>query len=169
MENFVTHRTALILHAVSASVALLVGPWQFLPGIRLRRPWLHRYFGRTYAATVLTAWVASIPIALHAETGKVAAIGFLALGGFWVVTTAVAVSFILRRRVAQHRRWMIRSYALTAAAITLRIYLGLSGALGISFAEAYPAIAWLCWVPNLLIVEIFLLRGSEKVAGAPAR
>ena len=156
VENFVTHRTALVVHAVSASVALLIGPWQFLQTIRQRRPWLHRYGGRLYAAAVLIAWMASIPIALHAETGTVASIGFLALGVAWVAATAVAVVFILRRRIAQHRRWMIRSYALTAAAITLRVYLGLSGALDIPFAEAYPAIAWLCWVPNLLIAEIAL-------------
>ncbi len=154
----------MVVHAVSASVALLIGPWQFLTTVRQRRPWLHRYGGRIYAGAVLIAWSASIPVALHAETGKVASIGFLALGALWIATTAIAVALILRRRIALHRRWMIRSYALTTAAITLRIYLGLSGVLDIPFVEAYPVIAWLCWVPNLLFTEIVLLYSSQKQA-----
>ncbi|MGX5801192.1 DUF2306 domain-containing protein [Bradyrhizobium sp. Arg314] len=164
VENFVTHRTALVVHAVSASIALLVGPWQFLTPLRQRRPWLHRYGGRTYALAVLIAWLASIPVALHAETGTVASVGFLALGVVWVATTAVGVFLILRRRTALHRRWMIRSYALTAAAITLRIYLGLAGAMNMPFIEAYPVIAWLCWVPNLLFAEIVLHRSRDKLS-----
>ena len=95
---------------------------------------------------MLIAWVASIPVALHAETGTIASAGFLALGAAWIATTAVSVVLILRRRLALHRSWMIRSYALTASAITLRIYLGLGAALAIPFVGSRPAIAWLCWV-----------------------
>jgi hypothetical protein len=48
---------------------------------------------------------------------------------------------------------MIRNFSLTFAAVTLRIYVPLSIALGIPFEQAYPAIAWLCWVPNLAVAE----------------
>jgi hypothetical protein len=63
-----------------------------------------------------------------------------------------------------HRRWMIRSYALTLAAVTLRIYLPASMLLGIPFPVAYPAIAWLCWVPNLLVAQWMI--GSRPALGA---
>jgi hypothetical protein len=59
-----------------------------------------------------------------------------------------------------HREWMIRSYALCLAAVTLRLYLPLAALGGIPFEEAYPAIAWLCWVPNLVAAEWFFVRGS---------
>jgi hypothetical protein len=52
-------------------------------------------------------------------------LGILTLGAAWIVATGLAIWFILRGDAIQHRRWMIRSYALTAAAITLRIYLHL--------------------------------------------
>jgi hypothetical protein len=44
---------------------------------------------------------------------------------------------------------MIRSFALTFAAATLRIY-QLSLAAGLNPADSYPVVAWLCWVPDRL-------------------
>ena len=65
------------------------------------------------------------------------------------MATGLAVQFILRGDASRHRRWMIRSYALTAAAITLRIYLPLIFVFHWSFA-------WLCWIPNALAIEVYL-------------
>jgi len=80
----------------------------------------------------------------------------LALGAGWIVTTGMAVRLILRGDAQAHRRWMIRSFALTAAAITLRMYLPLIFVFHCPFSVGYPAIAWLCWVPNLLGAEVYL-------------
>jgi Predicted membrane protein (DUF2306) len=60
---------------------------------------------------------------------------------------------------------MYRSYALTLAAVALRIYMPLSFALGIGFEDAYQVVSWLCWVPNLVFVEAWLLP-REYQAGA---
>jgi uncharacterized membrane protein len=164
LTNFVTHRAALTIHAAAAAIALLIGPWQFLPGLRARHPRVHRVLGRTYAAAVFLGWIASLFVAVHAQTGRVASAGFLALGLCWVTATAVAIVNILRGRIAAHRRWMIRSYALTAAAITLRIYLVSALALNLDFVVFYPVIAWLCWVPNAVFAELALrIGGGRKV------
>ena len=56
---------------------------------------------------------------------------------------------------------MIRSYAVTLAALTLRLYLPLSQAAGIEFVAAYQVISWLCWVPNLLFAE-WVVLGSRR-------
>lgn len=169
LTNFVTHRTAFRVHAASASVALLAGPWQFRRGLRQRRPVVHRVVGRLYVAAVAIGWIASIPVALHAQTGLLASAGFLSLGLCWISATTIGLLTILRGRVADHRRWMIRSYALTAAAITLRIYLGTAATLHLPFNLAYPAIAWLCWAPNLLVTEIALrLSTALPRSSAPA-
>ena len=65
--------------------------------------------------------------------------------------------------VASHRRWMMRNYALTFGAVTLRIQLGLlTGPLGFAFAQAYPLVAWLAWVPNLIVVEWWLLQRKPQ-------
>ena len=75
----------------------------------------------------------------------------------WVGTTWVAYLQIRRGNVDVHRAWMVRSYALTLAAVTLRIEIPLFLLSGISFEEAYPVIAWLCWVPNLLVAEWLII------------
>jgi len=49
-----------------------------------------------------------------------------------------------------------RSYVLTAAAITLRIYLPLVFVFHWPFAIGYPAIALLCWIPNVIAAELYL-------------
>jgi len=163
LANVLTHRDALTIHACAASVALIIGPWQFLPGLRRRRLNLHRVLGRCYAASVLVGWLASIIVALHAQTGACAAAGFLALGLCWITATFMAVWKITHGEIAAHRRWMIRSYALTAAGITLRIYLGTALGLQLPFVVAYPIIAWLCWVPNAVGAEIVLrVRQGRK-------
>ena len=54
---------------------------------------------------------------------------------------------------------MVRSFALTAAAVTLRIYLGFVPVLEVPFVDAYRAISFLCWVPNLLVAEWYLRSG----------
>jgi hypothetical protein len=53
---------------------------------------------------------------------------------------------------------MVRNFALTFAAVTLRFYLPGSVAAGIAFELAYPVIAWLCWLPNIVIAELLFNR-----------
>ncbi len=160
LPNYFDRHGWLITHAVFSSVALLTGPWQFLPGFRARFMGWHRWTGRVYCGAVLAGWIASLPIAAHAQTGAVASAGFLCLGAAWVGSTAMAWTSIRRRRVEAHREWMVRSYALTAAAITLRMYLPLAIVAGVPIATSYPIIAWICWVPNLIFAE-WLVRGRR--------
>lgn len=53
---------------------------------------------------------------------------------------------------------MIRSFALTCAAVTLRLYLLILFGLPIPFVQGYRAISFLCWVPNLIVAEYYLRR-----------
>lgn len=61
-------------------------------------------------------------------------------------------------RWSVHRRWMIRSWSLTLAAVTLRIYLPVVIITGLPFAFSYQVVAFLAWVPNLLLAEWLLRR-----------
>jgi hypothetical protein len=156
LDNFSQRRVALSLHALGGAIALLAGPLQFVPRFRESNWNRHRFLGWIYCGAVLLGWCASLWIAPHAQTGWIASSGFLALGASWIAATGLAVRCILRADAIRHRRWMIRSYALTAAAITLRIYLPLIFVFHWPFSVAYPAIAWLCWIPNALAAEVYL-------------
>ena len=63
------------------------------------------------------------------------------------------------------RAWMTRSYALTFAAVTLRLYLPVAIIAHWDFDASYRAISFLCWVPNLIVAEAWLrLRTSRPLA-----
>ncbi len=149
----------IVIHAAGAATALLVGPVQFLSALRQNKPFLHRILGRIYVAGCLIGGVSALVLATGVSTGPVTGIGFGTLGVAWLLTTGVALRAVLSGRIASHRRWMVRSFALTLAAVTLRIYLPLSDVLGIGFAASYPVIAWLCWVPNMALAEWYLRSG----------
>jgi hypothetical protein len=56
---------------------------------------------------------------------------------------------------------MIRSAALTLAAVTLRLYLPFL-AMSMGFELGYSLVAWLCWVPNILFAEWLLRRDTQR-------
>jgi hypothetical protein len=124
--------------------------------------------GRTYVVAVLVGGLGALPMALVSEHGWITHLGFGLLAVVWMFTTARGYLAIRAHDEPTHRRWMMRSYALTFAAVTLRIYIPISELAGIPFPSAYRVISWLCWVPNLLLVEWMLRRTSAPVAPAAA-
>jgi uncharacterized membrane protein len=147
-DVFIRREFVLGLHIAGALVALAAGPWQFMKKRRV-----HRIVGRAYVAGVAVGGVGGLALATTAHGGLVASLGFAGLAIAWLATTATGLVMIRTGRIAEHRRWMVRSFALTFAAVTLRLQLGLYGALelDVAFADAYAVIAWSCWVPNLVV------------------
>lgn len=152
---------ALYAHIGVAPVALAIMPVQFSARIRLGRPVLHRWLGRIYAIAILISGVAGLSLAINSSAGVLAATGFGLLAVLWLITTARAVWLAMKRRIAEHQVWMVRSAALTFAAVTLRLYLPLLTA-AFGFDTGYPPVAWLCWVPNLIVAEWWLARRRTR-------
>lgn len=168
ITNLLTQRELLVLHAVGSGVALMLGPWQFVTRLRTRRPRLHRAIGWTYAASLLLGGLMSLPLAAQADGGVVAQLGFGLLGVLWLVTTSIALAHIRARRVAQHRRWMLRSFVLTAGGITLRLQIVAGNVLDVPIEAYYTALAWTSWLPQALLLEWWLRRRApEKGQLAP--
>jgi Predicted membrane protein (DUF2306) len=123
--------------------------------------------GATYVASATALGVSGLILAPTAYTGLVASAGFTVLDLAMLFTTWTAVRMILAGRYGEHRRWMIRSFSLIMAGVMLRvwspIYDGLAavGIVDFSFETAYAAIAWLCWVPNLLLAIWFTRHPAE--------
>lgn len=165
-ERLVTIPIAVVTHLVAAGVALAVGPWQLNSRFRIRFLNLHRWMGRTYVIAVILGGAAGLVLATVSQGGLAAHIGFGLLGVLWVAAAGAAYRRIRAGDQAAHRRWMIRSYSLAFAAVTLRIYVPLSVVAGIPFDAAYQTIAWLCWVPNLVVAEWLIL---DRAPIAPTR
>lgn len=154
---------AALAHFLFGGIAMLLGPWQFLTGRGARRSATHRLTGYAYAVGAVVGGGAGLVLAPFAQFGTVSAIGFGLLGLGTVATTVIAVLRARARDIADHRRWMVRSYALILAAVTLRFQIPLSLMAGLSFPVVYPIIAWACWVPNALVAE-WLVRHRGGVA-----
>jgi hypothetical protein len=114
--------------------------------------------GKIYVFGILIGSVAAFCSAWFASTGWVAAVGFMGLAIAWFYTTFRAYQAIRRGQIRNHQEWMFRSYATTLSAVTLRIILPLElAAFQLPFSVAYPIVAWLCWIPNLIFVEWWLV------------
>lgn len=154
----------LPLHAGAAAAALLLGPFQFWSRPDGRRALWHRLTGALYIAACLVGGGAGLVLALGTIAGPVAMTGFGLLGLSVIYTTGQGLRTVLARRYAEHRRWMIRSFSLILAAVTLRLYLPAAALLGYDFMPAYVVISWLCWVPNLIAAELFFVRARPRLA-----
>ena len=165
-----SHSLGIYTHVFGALFALLLGPWQFSTRLRAARPTLHRWMGRAYLAIgVFVGGLAGLYMAFHAFGGIVAQSGFGLLAVLWLYTGMRAYSAIRKGDVTSHRRWMVRNFALSFAAVTLRLWLPGSVASGIAFEVAYPVIAWACWVPNLIVAELAFNRTTgAAMQGAQA-
>ncbi len=148
----------LLVHVVGGMTALLTGPWQLATRLRRRLLRVHGLTGALYVAGAAAGGCAGLLLAPTAHGGAVSSLGFGALAVGWLATTGVGLRMALTGRYADHRRWMLRSYSLAFAAVTLRLLLGLHSGLEaagvpvVRFDTAYQAIAWLSWLPQLLLV-----------------
>lgn len=161
---YTAHLTMLITHIVGSMLAILIGPFQFLPNLRKGRLLkIHRWLGRTYLLSVLFGGLAGLYMAQLAYGGTISHLGFSGLAILWLYTGFMAYKNIRNKNIEQHRHWMIRNYALTFAGVMLRLWVPLSGAAGIDFLMAYRAISWLAWVPNLLVAQWIIHRWPQSL------
>ena len=147
-----------LTHMLIAPIALLVGPFQFIPQLRDKRPALHRWMGRTYVAACLIAGVGALATAPYASGGPVASLGFGTLAILWIASTAGAWRAAVRRDFALHRKLMLYSFAMTFGAVTLRLQIPL-GIMVFGFADYRSMSPWLsftAWVPNVLAIWLYL-------------
>ena len=156
-----------LLHVLGGTVALILGPWQFWTRLRDRALSLHRWFGRVYLSAVLVGGAAGLYMAAIAFGGLPTQLGFAGLAVLWLTTGVMAYRRVRQGDYEAHRVWMIRNYALTFAAVTLRIWIPLLLLLGFSFVTAYTTVAWLSWVPNLIAVEMYI-SGKKARKKKPA-
>lgn len=163
-------RAALIVHGAVGALALALGPFQFVGRLRRTRPQLHRVSGRIYLSCILISGVTGLWLAFYTPGGLPATSGLFILAVLWLLTGSLALRTALKQDYTAHRAWMIRSYALTFGAVTLRIYLGLGISVpGVPFDQVYVTAAWASWVLNLLFVEWLLLSKPSHLTHSAAK
>ena len=152
------------VHITSSVLAMGGGIFQFFPFLLRGYPKTHRLIGKIYIGSILLlAAPSGLVLAAFANGGLPSRVGFTLQCLVWWFVTYVAWREILKKRFAAHAEMMLRSYAVTLAAMSLRTE---SYALYYFFhtkpIETYLTVTWLSWVGNLLIVEILIFLGLGK-------
>lgn len=121
---------------------------------------LHQNVGKVYIFLILfLAAPSGIYMGIFANGGICSKISFVILGCLWWFSTLNAYKLARQKKFKQHKQWMWRSFALTISAITLRMWKVI-----IVFLfhpdpmEVYQIIAWLGWIPNILLIEYLIAR-----------
>jgi len=148
----------LLPHAIFGSITLLSAPFQFSDKLRQKYPKLHRILGRAYVLGVLVLAPTGAYIQYFQERLG-APRSFTVLGGvdaaLLMGTTALALLFAVRRKIALHRQWATRSYAVALVFIGGRFVMGVTGweTLGV---EIVQAIIWSCLVAAVPLADVAL-------------
>jgi hypothetical protein len=155
---------AFYIHITTGSLVLIAGVFQLSSWIRTRYPVWHRSTGKFYAFVLLVFTApAGLVMSYYANGGLGASIGFGLLAVLWWIVTWQGYKNAKLRRWDAHRKFMLRSYALTFAAVTLRLYSFAFALAGFRGESVYVLIAWLSWVPSLLIVELWIWRTERSL------
>ncbi|MEG0928854.1 DUF2306 domain-containing protein [Chryseobacterium sp.] len=121
---------------------------------------LHRNMGKVYIFLILLfAAPSGMYMGFFANGGFSSKVSFIILGVLWWFSTYKAYQLARQKRFKEHKQWMWRSFALTLSAITLRmwkviiVYLFHPNPM-----DVYQIIAWLGWIPNLLLIEYLITK-----------
>lgn len=147
----------LLAHVTLGITATLIGPLQFIPALRIRKPQLHRNLGKVYLVCILVSTLVSFYLVSTAMLGMVYAIGLTMLGVVWLGSSGMAYIAIRKRNIAMHREWMVKSYVLTLAFVVNRVVEDVLAKANIgSFIDRKVLMAWACWAIPFFLTEVVL-------------
>ncbi|WP_244440951.1 DUF2306 domain-containing protein [Neobacillus jeddahensis] len=163
----------LVAHIGTACVALISGFFQFLESIRIKAPKLHRNLGRVYVGSVfLSGGIALVYLFYVDNFSK--AISFLVLAMIWIYTCWKGYRTALKKRFAEHRKWMIRSFAVTLVAVSARLLVpflllayaalhrfSLPGGRMMMVEEVLNVNIWVGLLVNFIVVEWKILKPKK--------
>lgn len=154
-----TWKSAFYIHVFTSCFLLLAGFTQFSPRLLKNNKALHRNVGKMYVFILLFAsGPAGFIMSIYANGGVYSRIAFTMLSVLWLVFTALAWYYAIKRKFVLHKNFMILSFALTCSALTLRLWkMCIVYAFEPPPMDAYRIVAWLGWVPNLLLA-LWLIR-----------
>lgn len=166
-DSYWANRWWLIGHLSGGIIAILIGPFQFIPKFRNRYLKTHRLLGKIYLLSIIVgsscAFYMSIMVSPRVNMAWSIALFFLGLP--WIISALMAYRMVRLKRIPQHREWMIRSYVITFGFAIFRILndeWDYMTQIMPTFPERGPTIVWLAWAVPLFITEVLLQWNKKK-------
>jgi uncharacterized membrane protein len=170
-QHYESFKWWLLPHGIFGAIVLLFAPLQFSDRLRKRFTRAHRIMGRLYVVGAIFCAPLGAYIQYYQERIG-APRSFTILGivdaAMLMGTTAIAFVFAYRRKIALHRQWATRSYAVALVFIAGRFVLGVTGweTLGV---EIVQAIIWGCLALAVPLADISLNWRELRNVSATAR
>jgi hypothetical protein len=171
-QHYAPFKWWLLPHGIFGAIVLLFAPLQFSDRLRKRFTRAHRIMGRMYVAGAILLAPLGAYIQYYQERMG-APRSFTILGAVDAVllmsVTAIAFVFAVRRKIALHRQWATRSYAVALVFIAGRFVMGITGweTLGV---EIVQAIIWSCLVLAVPLADLSLnWRELRNVSSLPVK
>ncbi len=174
-SGFPAYYPILVTHVLLSSVAIVACCFQVWPSFRQRLPRAHRWIGRTYVSAVLPASVMAVVLGVGSPFGPMAQVSNVMLGVLWFTCTVAGFRAARARQFGEHRKWMIRGFALTLSIVSNRIWgvvfaIALAPQLDTTFGgnETFLMMTvaglttWVGWTVPLLIAEWWLSRPQRR-------
>lgn len=151
--------TMIRIHILLAILSLLTGPLGVIKKIRVKSIKFHRWNGRVYVLSIILNFIPGVYASLFATGGWLSTIGFLILNTLWLGTTLLGYLYIKKQNILLHSQWMIRSFFLSFANMTIYILVTIiHHVMNVSYGSSYTIAVWLCWMLNLLIAEMIIRK-----------
>ncbi|GAB2520196.1 DUF2306 domain-containing protein [Nocardiopsis aegyptia] len=177
------HYAMLVTHIFGGTVLMLLVVLQVWPWLRGRHPAVHRWSGRVYVfGGVVFVGVPALLIPPLSHTGPSSQVGSTLWALAWLAFTVTGYVMACRRRFADHRRWMLRSFVLLygialnrlAVAALLLVMLPQAesvygGDVGTPAIDLAPASLFLSWMLPLVLLEWWFQRRRSPRARPGAR
>lgn len=161
----------LALHIAGGMIALVLGPFQFTPSIRKNYAKTHRTMGKIYLISVAIAASVSLVLSIHkiifTEKALTFGSGLALLALAWLLTSGMAYWSVRYRNFVQHREWMVRSFVVTCAFVSFRLFFRiLTEKFHTDPGPTGDTMAWACWALPLMVAEAFLQGKKIQKGGA---
>lgn len=170
------HYPLLVTHIFLGTAVLVTAVLQLWPWLRQKHPEVHRWSGRIYVFAAIPAGLAALAVAPLGAAGLNQRAANTVLALLWLGTTVTGYVMARRRRYAQHREWMVRSFALCFSIVVNRLWTTVCVAAfvpdpsdAVALQQAIGVGTWMSWLVNLLIAEWWLqhTRHRRKTRRAP--
>lgn len=166
-KAFWSERVLIRTHIACALTMILIGPWQFWSGFRMRYLTVHRWLGRIFLVAGTFVSCSALHMGLHPRLGSIVyGFGLFLNGVFWLAAAAVAYYAIRLGNIQAHKEWMIRLYVLSWAGIVGdRIIPDMTFVSHRIGADALNDISgWANWAVPLMVTEVILqVRRLRKI------
>lgn len=155
------YRFAFYCHIFSSLVVLAAGITQFSRNFLINLPQIHRFIGKVYVLFILfIAAPSGFVMGFYGNGNDMTKLSFILLAVLWWFSTWKSYQLIRQKNIQAHGAWMMRSYALTLSAITLRMMQFFISQYNYDIApeDIYNIIAYPSWMLNALIAELIIRK-----------